>query len=148
MAAAMQHKAHAPAAFSSTKQQPAPLSSRPLRGAAPAARQQQQQQHRAVLQPLQALSTSLRQPLVPGASQQQQPWQQQFWRQQQGQQQQQRRQQHRVLLVFAVAPEQAAGADGGDDDESGIDPNIPLVDQDFDLLGAEVRQQQAEHACI
>ena len=147
MAAAMQHKAHAPAAFSSTKQQLAPLSSRPLRGAAPAARQQQQQ-HRAVLQPLQALSTSLRQPLVSGASQQQQPWQQQSWRQQQGQQQQQRRQQQRVLLVFAVAPEQAAGADGGDDDESGIDPNIPLVDQDFDLLGAEVRQQQAGDACI
>jgi hypothetical protein len=43
-------------------------------------------------------------------------------------------QQQHVLLVFAVPAEAAADADG----EDVFDPNIPAVDQDFDLLGAEV----------
>jgi hypothetical protein len=47
----------------------------------------------------------------------------------------QRRQQQRVLVVFAVSADQAGSVGDGED---AIDPNIPLVDQDFDLLGAEV----------
>jgi hypothetical protein len=41
-----------------------------------------------------------------------------------------------VLVVFAVSADQAGSVGDGEDV---IDPNIPLVDQDFDLLGAEVR---------
>lgn len=141
MAATMQHKMQAHAAFSSSSKKQslaAPLSGRPLRSAvatAPAVRQQQ----RPLLQPLQALSTAFSQPLVSPQQQQQQLQQQQPWRQQQRLSQQHR--QRRVLLVFAVPAESAPAAG---DDEAGLDPNIPAVDQDFDLLGAEVRGR----ACI
>jgi hypothetical protein len=92
--------------------------------------QQQQPQHqqRAALQPLQALATSLQQPLAQ-LEQPKQQWQQRLCRQQ-GRQQ-------RLVLVYAVAPEAA-----GSKDDSGLDPNIPAVDQDFDLLGAEVSEGQ------
>lgn len=132
MAATMQHKMQAQASLSSTKQQLASVHSRPLRSAAPAPAVIQQQQQRTFLQPVHALATSLRQPLVPAQQQQQQPWQQRFV-QQQGQQQ---RRQQRVLVVFAV-PSDAPAAAG--DEEGALDPNIPAVDQDFDLLGSEVR---------
>jgi hypothetical protein len=137
----MQHKMQAQAAFSSTKQQLASVHSRPLRSAAPAPAviQHQQQQQRTFLQPLHALATSLRQPLVPVQQQQQQPWQQRFV-QQQGQQQ---RKQQRVLVVFAVPSDAPAAA--GEGDEGALDPNIPAVDQDFDLLGSEVRHTALPH---
>lgn len=129
MAATMQHRMQSTGVQSSTRQQLTPISNRfpKTPPAAPAVRQQQQQ-HNALLQPLQALSTSLRQPLTTPVQQQQQ---QRLWQQQS---QQQRRQQQRVLLVFAVPAEAAADADG----EDVFDPNISAVDQDFDLLGAEV----------
>lgn len=132
MAASMQHRLQGPASLSGMKQQLAPVSCRHTRThiAAPVPVQAQQQQHkRTPLQPVQALAAAHRQPLAPGQHKQQQ---QQLW-QQQGQQQ--RRQ--RVLLVFAVDP--AAEPASAADDDSGLDPNIPAVDQDFDLLGAEVR---------
>lgn len=130
MAATMQHRMQPSALCSSTRQQLTPITSRfPKTPAAAPAVRQQQQQHHAVLQPLQALATSLRQPLITPVQQHQQ---QRLWRQQS---QQQHRQHQRVLLVFAVPAEAEAGADG----EDAFDPNIPAVDQDFDLLGAEVR---------
>jgi flagellar biosynthesis GTPase FlhF len=55
------------------------------------------------------------------------------------QQQQQRRQQ--LLVVYAAAPDSAAQQPVGEDAD-GLDPNIPAVDQDFDLLGAEVKKLQ------
>jgi len=130
MAASMQHRLQSPASLSGMKQQLSPVSCRHTRThiAAPVGVQQQHHK-RAPLQPVQALAAAHRQPLAPGQHKQQQ---QQLW-QQQGQQQ--RRQ--RVLLVFAVDP--AAEPASAADDDSDLDPNIPAVDQDFDLLGAEVR---------
>eukprot|EP00879_Flechtneria_rotunda_P006369 GHRR01006693.1.p1 GENE.GHRR01006693.1~~GHRR01006693.1.p1 ORF type:complete len:332 (+),score=129.11 GHRR01006693.1:622-1617(+) len=55
--------------------------------------------------------------------------QQQFLQQRSSRQQQQRR----LLVVYAAPP---AG------EGNGLDPNIPAVDQDFDLLGAEVKRLQ------
>jgi shikimate kinase len=55
-------------------------------------------------------------------------------------QQQQRQRRQQLLVVFAAAPDSAAQQPAGEAD--GLDPNIPAVDQDFDLLGAEVKKLQ------
>ena len=139
MAASMHHKTQMHAVSSSMKQQLAPMASRPVHAplVAPATRQQQQQQHR-VLQLLQAVATSHSQPL----RQQHLPQlQQQLQQQQQQQARLQRR--RRVLVVFAVP---ADASEQAGDEEGGLDPNIPAVDQDFDLLGAEVRGTQGGRA--
>lgn len=49
----------------------------------------------------------------------------------------QQQQQQRLLVVYAAAPNAAAAGE-----EDGLDPNIPAVDQDFDLLSAEIKKLQ------
>jgi ATPase subunit of ABC transporter with duplicated ATPase domains len=57
------------------------------------------------------------------------------------QQQQQLRRRQQLLVVYAAAPDSAAQPPAGEDADA-FDPNIPAVDQDFDLLGAEVKKLQ------
>lgn len=60
-------------------------------------------------------------------------------------QQQQHQQQYRLLLLCrsgAAAPDSTSDNNNAADD--GLDPNIPAVDQDFDLLGAEVKRLSEE----
>ncbi|WIA11856.1 hypothetical protein OEZ85_011942 [Tetradesmus obliquus] len=76
---------------------------------------------------------------TPAAARRQQQLLQPLFTPLQQQQQQPRRQQ--LLVVYAAAPDSAASQPAGEDAES-CDPNIPAVDQDFDLLGAEVKRLQ------
>jgi DNA replication protein DnaC len=76
---------------------------------------------------------------TPAAARRQQQQQLQPLFSQLHQQQQLRRQQ--LLVVYAAAPDSAEQPPAGEDADA-FDPNIPAVDQDFDLLGAEVKKLQ------
>jgi DNA replication protein DnaC len=116
MASSMRHNlASRPCSSTAARFSSSSSSSRALaapRCRTPAAARRQQQQQQQQLQPL---STQLQQ------------------------QQQLRRQQ--LLVVYAAAPDSAEQPPAGEDSDA-FDPNIPAVDQDFDLLGAEVKKLQ------